>query len=107
LLVSDALSAAHLQYRLIGLGFAVAGALVGGYLLRLQYRASARLSEKFLRLPAWTPRTGILAASTAETVLGWWSTRHHASEELTWRKPGTSVLSPGLSGTVLFSGPPT
>ncbi|SMO95580.1 hypothetical protein SAMN06273567_10913 [Geodermatophilus aquaeductus] len=131
----DVLSAADLQYKLIGLAFVVAGlalftgtavlvrkrwwcthgriaavaagvagALVGIYLLVMQYRAPGLAPSRLPPLPAWVPWAGIVAASVAGVVLGWWSTREYVDSQVKWTALGTRLAAGGLSVTVLFAG---
>lgn len=133
--VLDLLSAADLQYKLIGLAYAVAGLVllagsavlareswrrkrgrvaavaaggagvfVGGYLLLMQYRAPGLSPRRLPPFPAWAPWAAIVVVSLAAAVLGWWSTRAHAAEQLTWGAVGGRLLAGGLSITVLFGG---
>jgi len=131
----DVLSAAGLQYKLIGLAFAVAGlvllagtavllwapwwrtrgriaavaagvagALVGIYLLVMQYRAPGLSPSRLPPFPAWVPWAGIAVASVVGAVLGWTSTKDHAGTQLKWSALGGRLVAGGLSVTVLFAG---
>jgi uncharacterized protein affecting Mg2+/Co2+ transport len=131
----DVLSAVNLQYKLIGLAFAmaglalftgsavllrkrwrcthgriaavaagVAGALVGIYLLVMQYRAPGLAPSRLPPLPAWVPWVSLVAASVAGAVLGWWSTREYADSQVKWTALGARLAAGGLSVTVLFAG---
>src|SRR4051794_31818148 len=131
----DVLSAANLQYKLIGLAFAVAGlalltgsavllrkrwrcthgriaavaagvagAFVGIYLLVMQYRAPVLAPSRLPPFPAWVPWAGLVAASVAGAVLGWWSTGEYADDQVTWAAVSKRLVAGGLSVTVLFAG---
>jgi hypothetical protein len=131
----DVLSAATLQYQLVGLAFAVAGltlftgsavllrkrwrgthgriaavaagvagALVGIYLLLMQYRAPGLAPSRLPPFPAWVPWAGLVAASVAGAILGWWSTREYVDSQMKWTALGSRLAAGGLSITVLFAG---
>ncbi|MGY1763979.1 hypothetical protein ACI79G_21615 [Geodermatophilus sp. SYSU D00779] len=131
----DVLSAATLQYKLVGLAFAVAGlalftgsavllrkrwrrthgriaavaagvagALVGIYLLVMQYRAPGLAPSRLPPFPAWVPWVGLVVASVVGAVLGWWSTRKYVDSQVQWTALGARLAAGGLSVTVLFAG---
>ncbi|MGY1697367.1 hypothetical protein ACI780_20905 [Geodermatophilus sp. SYSU D00814] len=90
--------------RVAAVAAGIAGALVGGYLLLMQYRAPAQAPSRLPPLPAWAPWASIVVASVAGAILGWRSTKDYADEQVTWTALGRRLVAGGLSVTVLFSG---
>jgi hypothetical protein len=90
--------------RVAAVAAGVAGVFVGGYLLLMQYRAPGLSPRRLPPFPAWVPWAAIVVVSLAAAVLGWWSTKAHAAEQLTWTAVGGRLFAGGLSVTVLFGG---
>jgi hypothetical protein len=90
--------------RIAAVAAGVAGVFVGGYLLLMQYRAPGLSPRRLPPFPSWVPWAAIVVVSVGAAVLGWWSTRAHAAEQLTWGAVGGRLFAGGLSITVLFGG---
>jgi hypothetical protein len=90
--------------RVAAVAAGVAGVFVGGYLLLMQYRAPGLSPRRLPPFPSWVPWAAIVVVSVGAAVLGWWSTRTHAAEQLTWGAVGGRLFAGGLSITVLFGG---